>query len=129
MNLIFWIWCLPQSLLGLILYVFYVLRKKTGSMKKYKLVKIIFVFSGIFSGASLGAFILLNENFENDEKTIKHEYGHTVQGFILGPLYLVIIGLPSFCRNIWWRIKKLSAIDYYRGYPENWADKLGGVKR
>lgn len=31
----------------------------------------------------------------DSEKTIKHEYGHQLQSYILGPLYLLIIGLPS----------------------------------
>ena len=28
-------------------------------------------------------------------KLLVHEYGHTIQSLILGPLYLIVIGIPS----------------------------------
>ena len=61
---------------------------------------------------------------------ISHEYGHTIQSHKLGPLYLLVIALPSM---IWagcfenYRIKH--NIDYYSFYTEVSADKLGGVNR
>jgi hypothetical protein len=54
---------------------------------------------------------------------------------ILGWLYLPLVGLPSIIGNIWDRLfhKKWSSDRrekwYYSRYPENWADKLGGVIR
>lgn len=59
-----------------------------------------------------------------------HEYGHTQQSRKLGPLYLLIIGLPSL---IWagcfegWRKKHNKPYEWF--YTEAWADRLGGVKR
>jgi len=32
---------------------------------------------------------------EIEQRTLVHEYGHTIQSIILGPLYLLIIGIPS----------------------------------
>ncbi len=61
---------------------------------------------------------------------IAHEYGHTIQSHKLGPIYLLVIGLPSL---IWagcfdkWREKHNKS--YYWLYTEAWADKLSGVKR
>ena len=32
---------------------------------------------------------------ELSDRLLVHEYGHTIQSLILGPLYLVLIGIPS----------------------------------
>jgi len=72
----------------------------------------------------------------DDEETIKHEYGHQLQSYILGPLYLLVIGLPS---GLWcWFIQDLvnknrkkkgkPTLSYYWFYTESWANKLGGVE-
>ena len=64
------------------------------------------------------------------ENTKNHEYGHTIQSNFLGPLFLIIIGLPSI---IWAgcfdRYRRKHNISYYQFYTEKWADALGGVKR
>lgn len=60
---------------------------------------------------------------------IKHEYGHTIQSKILGPLYLFVIGIPSLC---WaWlgdTYREKNGVSYYAFYTEKWANKLGGAK-
>lgn len=56
--------------------------------------------------------------------TIRHEYGHFKQSMMLGPLYLVLVGLWSIIRA---GLNLYRNGQYYNGYPENWADKLGGV--
>ena len=60
---------------------------------------------------------------------VKHEYGHTIQSKILGPLYLLVIGLPSL---LWaWlgeNYRKKNKVSYYAFYTEKWANKLGGAK-
>ena len=43
---------------------------------------------------------------------------------MLGPLYLLIIGLLSAIR-MQFRLYKKG--EYYKGFPEDWADRLGGV--
>ena len=60
-----------------------------------------------------------------------HEYGHSIQSRWLGPLYLPIVGLPSTLRVGYavaykW-IHKRRWSGYYRGFPERWADELGGA--
>ena len=61
---------------------------------------------------------------------IAHEYGHTIQSKKLGPLYLLVIGLPSL---IWAgcfdKYRQKRGVSYYSFYSEKWADKLGGVER
>ena len=76
----------------------------------------------------LGVDEIRNSKWHHDY--LMHEYGHTIQSQKLGPIYLLVIGLPSL---IWagcfetWRIKHKKS--YYVFYTEKWADKLGGVSR
>ena len=66
-------------------------------------------------GISLGLFIFIppqarfynadKYHFSDDEireRLVVHEYGHTIQSLILGPLYFLIVGLPSV---IWGMVK------------------------
>ena len=63
---------------------------------------------------------------------LKHEYGHAVQSAILGPLYLLVVGVPSL---IWsnlpalkrWRMR--TGYDYYRFVVERTASWLGKADR
>lgn len=65
---------------------------------------------------------------ERSAKIHAHEYGHAVQSAILGPAYLVLVGIPS---ALWagvpafgkkWRAGERS---YYSFGPERSADALG----
>lgn len=65
---------------------------------------------------------------------VRHEYGHVQQSRILGPLYLPTVALASIAMNIISRVSLACgrygfASHYYNRWPENWADRLGGVKR
>ncbi|MHB1377742.1 MAG: hypothetical protein ACYCXB_10060 [Candidatus Humimicrobiaceae bacterium] len=119
------IWELPQILLALILYA--IMKKRIIKAIDYKDSKVFFVkdFSG---GISLSFIIFLNEIDLNNLKAIKHEYGHTIQSLYLGWFYLVIVGLPSIIRASIWKHYKLEDKKYYEGFPENWADLLGGIE-
>lgn len=117
-----WIWEFPQCLLGLILTKIY-------NVKYSETYKGIDVYTGSFSGGiSLGLYILMND--WSGKYTKDHEWGHTRQSLRWGWLYLPTVGLVSitWCglRNI---SKKLRSKDYYSIWPENKADKYGGVKR
>jgi len=47
-------------------------------------------------GLSLGLFIFTPpENYPNSQSIRVHEYGHTIQSLILGPLYLIVVGIVS----------------------------------
>lgn len=83
---------------------------------------------------ALGMFIFVNEPADGRarlaeyESTRIHEFGHTIQSIILGPLYLLVIGLPSglwcalpVCRGY----RERHGVSYYRFYPERWANYLG----
>ncbi|MCJ7473222.1 MAG: hypothetical protein MUP02_10555 [Actinobacteria bacterium] len=119
------IWELPQIFLAGIIIIF--LRRKIIGREHYKNASIIYI-KKFPAGISLGRFIILNDKYSGNELSIKHEYGHTVQSMRLGWLYLFVIGLPSIIRVLVWRIRRLKSLDYYKGYPENWANKLGFSK-
>lgn len=50
------------------------------------------------SGISLGLFVFAPDetNQPNRGKMVVHEYGHTIQSLLLGPLYLPVVGSVSF---------------------------------
>ena len=85
----------------------------------------IYRFKKLKWGISLGEYILIADG--SGDNTIKHEMGHTKQSKLLGPLYLFVVGVPSFVMNILSRLKIIPSKNYYKRWPENWADKLGGV--
>ena len=75
---------------------------------------------------TLGCYVFVGLNSEY-RKTVKHELGHTIQSKILGPLYLIVIGIPSI---IWAATHRAIAPNkpYDWFYTEAWANKLGGVE-
>ena len=122
-----YVWQVLQHLLGLLLIkITGAGRWKTGGIAWYWFDKNKNRFTRFFSGVSLGRYILLPYG---DMATIKHEHGHSKQSEYLGPLYLVIIGLPSATGNLISRISKTVHKNYYRLPWERWADILGGVDR
>jgi len=122
-NLILFIWQLPQHLLA-ILYIGYLVMmcKDLGIDSRYKQAIVI---PCVMRGAvTLGCYVFVGLNSEY-RKTVKHELGHTIQSKILGPLYLIVIGIPSitYCglRRIFPSLRKKN---YYDFYTEKWANNL-----
>lgn len=122
-NLILFIWQLPQHLLA-ILYIGYLVMmcKDLGVDSRYKQAIVI---PCVMRGAvTLGYYVFVGLNSEY-RKTVKHELGHTIQSKILGPLYLIVIGIPSitYCglRRIFPSLRKKN---YYDFYTEKWANNL-----
>lgn len=92
----------------------------------------------LYSSLSLGPFIFLTDKPPRDRggavpdremsrRLLVHEYGHTVQSLILGPLYLPAVGLPSllwaqlpFCQRRW-----RGTVSYFSFYTERSANRLG----
>lgn len=117
-GVLLYLWCLPQNLLGLLFLLF------IRGEERHSLNGIVFYYAkGFNGGISLGRYIILSNKHE---KSVRHEYGHCRQSQILGPLYLIVIGLPSVIHAAFCKCKRHS---YYDFYTEKWADKLGGVKR
>lgn len=93
------------------------------------------------SSVSLGMFVFvtsepyfyekLKSDYTKDElsqRLLVHEYGHTIQSLILGPLYLIVIGIPS---TLWGflpnanRMRREKKISYFSFFTELWANALG----
>lgn len=81
-------------------------------------------------GISLGLFIFTADSEEEwRHQMAVHEYGHTWQSLMLGPLYLPAVGIPSF---LWARLpvfinlRREKKLPYSAFYTEKWADALGG---
>lgn len=122
-KILSYLWELPQNLIGLGLSFIY----KYDELIPYgnKQIRYCKKFPG---GISLGNYIFVGTKKKD---IIKHEYGHTIQSKLLGPLYLFIIGIPSI---VWASIYGTKLVPetkngYYKFYTERWADKLGQVER
>ena len=81
-----------------------------------------------FGGLSLGLFIFMADH-KNERWTYNtriHEYGHTFQCLLLGPLYWLVIALPSaiWC-NCFQAYRKKHQVSYYALYCEKWANAWG----
>jgi len=87
-----------------------------------------------YSGVSLGLFVFIPDLKEPiyRKHVMDHEFGHCVQSAILGPLYLPIIGIPSFSwANLpvseHYRVRK--HVNYEAFYTERWANRLGDTEQ
>ncbi len=93
------------------------------------------------SSVSLGLFVFvtgapyfyekLKDTYSKEElkkRLLVHEYGHTIQSLILGPLYLMVMGIPS---TLWGFLPGLQKkrreqqISYFSFFTEKWANILG----
>lgn len=78
------------------------------------------------SGLSLGPFLFLPKGCPRE--LVVHEYGHSVQSLVLGPLYLPLVVLPSL---LWAGMpafatyRRKRGVSYYSMPVERWANKLG----
>ena len=93
------------------------------------------------SSVSLGLFVfvaekpyfyrLLQEAYTEEalsSRLLVHEYGHTVQSLLLGPLYLPAMGIPSTVWGFWpgcARARRERGISYFSFFTEAWANRLG----
>lgn len=116
-RLALYVWQLPQNLLGWSLKTVLRLKNEGDGIYHWK----------AWSGLSLGDYIFVNARAS--DLMVRHEAGHRRQSVMLGPLYLLIIGLPSFA----WASLKTAGLfrdrDYYSFYTERWADRLAGIER
>lgn len=69
-------------------------------------------YMGRFGAFSLGPNLIGDHAFTD----WKHEYGHTWQNRVLGPLYLLVIALPSLISA------GLQPSNHHNFYTERWAD-------
>ncbi len=128
-------WGILQSLLGAVLLLL------TVKCRHFRYHGALVTVWNKPSSVSLGMFLFVTaEPFfyekhkdsytkqELSDMLLVHEYGHTIQSLILGPLYLIVIGIPS---TIWGFIPSLvkmrreKQISYCAFFTERWANYLG----
>lgn len=121
-------WGIVQTLAGLIMFL-------TSIGEKHSFYKgSVAIFWKRPYGISLGMFIFIppkarfynaeKYHFDDDEirgRLLVHEYGHTYQSLLLGPLYFPVVGIPS---AVWGMVKKPDR-SYFSFYAEKWANHLG----
>lgn len=119
-KLLSFIWQLPQNILG------WFIVKVVNMSNWYKEESCYRVKYLSDCGISLGNYIIIDDDIFLSYRTYHHELGHQKQSKMLGPLYLLIIGIPSLIGNI---IHRFIKFEYYKQPWEWWADRLGGVER
>ena len=125
MNLILFMWQLPQHIVAIIYFGYLVMMcKDLGIDSRYKQAIVI---PCVMRGAvTLGCYVFVGLNSEYKE-TVKHELGHTIQSKILGPLYLIVIGIPSitYCglRRLFPSLRKKNYYDFFSEKSANYLSE------
>lgn len=134
-KILAWTWELPQTLCAI--FLIYVVDGGI-SYEEWGVGGVCFrrLSRGLFgAGVCLGEYILFDKARGMTADDVLHEWGHCRQSRMLGWLYLPVVGLVSAARNIYDRIAHKRWLWhervrwYYGGWPESWADSLGGVVR
>lgn len=120
-------WGLPANILGVIGVLFCKLILQWDIIKYNKNFIISPKKDNFKSGLSLGIFLFMDKNSSQYFKA--HEYGHSIQNIIFGPLFLFVIGLPSFIRCMYFNliINKIPIENnsYYDIWFEKDANSIG----
>ena len=114
------IWQLPQLIVALIMIPF------LGKIKLIKQSKFTFCFlsTKMEGGISLGPIAYVDSNLALKPEIVAHEAdGHVIDSYILGPLYLFIIGIPSLIHA-----RCCSNKNYYEFYTEKLANYHAGLE-
>ncbi len=115
-------WGLPQTIAGFIMFLYW---RRRGAVSRVYHGAVVTEWTAS-GGISLGLFVFVSGKARPDVTV--HEYGHCIQSLMLGPLYLLAVGVPSY---LWANLPALRKMrretgrSYYSVYPENWANRLG----
>ena len=118
-----WTYGIIQNITGLIILIR--LHIKDKSTKSYYYHGAIVTKWRDGTSMGMGMFVFMGRD---NPGVLVHEYGHTVQSVITGPLYLLVVGLPS---AIWCNAEKFRTlrreknVRYTSFYCEAWANHLG----
>lgn len=130
-----WTWGVLQSSLGLVNFMLHIRDKhyfyhgavitEWQDKSSVSLGMFVFVTSQPFFYDKLKSEYTMEEL---SQRLLVHEYGHTIQSLILGPLYLILIGIPS---TLWGFLpslnkkRKIERLSYFSFFTEKWANNLG----
>lgn len=127
------LWEGPQNALGAVNFAVQLLRRNVDRVDRER--GRLFVELRGTGGVSLGYFVFwtrVDSAFVRvNPRNKDHEYGHALQSQLLGPFYLLVVGVPSTLRVMYamgqWAFTRKPWDGYYDGFPERWADRLGGI--
>jgi hypothetical protein len=105
-------WEIPQTLLG-VFFAHGIFLLCRPSIYKIEGSVILHYASPFVYGVALGSIIIGTFHPQKDFEFLAHEYGHTLQSKILGPLYLPVIGIPSL----------VSAAFFSSSHFQRWFEK------
>lgn len=130
-----WTWGILQTLVGLIVFLCHI------KSPHYSFHGSIVTRWNNLSSVSLGMFLFVADEplffqrycneftkEELSERLLVHEFGHSVQSLLLGPLYLILMGIPS---SLWGflpfliKMRHEKRISYFSFFTESWANSLG----
>ena len=116
-------WGLTVNLAGLLVFLCCHSRFRSSMFRN----AIVTYLPGNRGGLSLGIFIFLSTyNTQESNRLCIHEYGYTIQNMLLGPLYWVIVAIPSV---IWYHFfagyRKNHGVPYDALFCERWATACG----
>lgn len=116
-NSLKWIWQFPQNLLALCIEGILCDAAVRGQKKNNN--QIIWC-ELVSSPISLGEYIFASSY--TTEENFKHACGHSRQSLVLGPSYLIVIGLPLLVYKIVYKICSKFDIkwEYNKFYTERW---------
>ena len=113
-------WELPQTLVGLSFVLFL---NWTDRIKEVIQLNgtVSLKLSGVFGGMSLSPFIICDEQFKKEPSNhlFQHEFGHVIQSRIWGPLYILVIGIPSVIS---------ASINSYENHMSKWQEQDANKK-
>lgn len=121
-----YIWQLPQNICGIMwkkIKKNSIIAKVGNSIADSLDAEVYLMKAG--GGVTLGKYIFISQTYQDQTNVIKHECGHVKQSKILGPLYLLIVGIPSLLHawlNDYIGCDKENGYSHF--YTEKWADKL-----
>lgn len=125
--LVQWTWGLPVNLVGGIAFIICtkILHRR---YQRFGYAYITYL-PWNAGGLSMGLFIFMKDQHPRKVWTYNtriHEYGHTWQCLILGPLYYLVVAIPSavWC-NFFDKYRKKHDVSYYKLYCESWANSFG----
>ncbi|MBQ7776442.1 MAG: hypothetical protein IJ379_11045 [Lachnospiraceae bacterium] len=139
MNILYCIWqctwgCL-QSMLGLINFLLHIKERHYfyhgAVITEWKDKSSVSLGMFVFVTAEPYFYEKLKAEYSKEElssRLLVHEYGHTIQSLILGPVYLLVIGIPS---TLWgflpyFNKKRIQeGLSYFSFFTEKWANQLG----
>lgn len=125
--IVYWLisltWGILLTFVGFLVAVFSVVFLK-GKLHRNGFSFIVEVGSGSWGGICIGAFALCYRCSETNpdyyEHVRRHEFGHSVQHLIFGPLQLFIVEIPSAIR--YWKYR-LHREDQHEPYDAIWFER------